>query len=69
MIKNLLVSLIAILFAFAASAAEVTTKDGSMVFEIAEDSTVTMKDGTPAKDGDYMLSDGTTLVVKEGKQQ
>jgi hypothetical protein len=40
-----------------------------MVFEIAEDSTVTMKDGTPAKDGDYMLADGTTLVVKEGKKQ
>ena len=69
MIKNLLVAAIAVLFSIAANAAEVTSKDGKMVFEVAADMTVTMKDGSKAADGSYELADGTSLVVKDGKKQ
>jgi hypothetical protein len=69
MIKNLLVAAIAVLFSIAANAAEVTTKDGTMTFEVAADNKVTMKDGSAAKDGAYTLADETTLTVKDGMKQ
>ncbi len=69
MIKNLLVAAIAVLFSIAANAAEMMSKDGTMTFEVAADNKVTMKDGSAVKDGEYELSDGTKLTVKDGMKQ
>ena len=70
--KNLLIAAIVAFFAFAANAMDMKSKDGSMTFTVdAEQKVWWSKDGSApavAADGEYELSDGTKLMVKEGKK-